>query len=60
MNAQDDVLQLVEFFRTLLFNQNCGSYFAAELIRNCHNSRIFRVLPRLFLKSPHTRFRVLR
>ena len=37
MHPQDDVFELVEFLRVFLFNQDCGSYIAAEFVGNSHD-----------------------
>lgn len=48
VDAQDDILKLVEFLRRFLFSQDCGSYLAAEFVRNGHDSMESLIMPRLY------------
>jgi hypothetical protein len=47
MDLQEHVSEFVELLQTLVFSQECGSYFTAEFIGNGHG-------------SPEGKFRVLR
>jgi len=51
MDPQNYVLQLVQLLRGFLFSQDCGSYLAAEFVRNGHDSLESLNMPRLFVEE---------
>lgn len=60
VDAQNNLFELVEFFRSFVCSENGGSYVAAKFVGNSHDSMEALINPRLFLKIAHASFLVLR